>query len=338
MTSPKKFEQHVFDEIYMSDIVNALKADRELDFQSVDAKYMQKGMCPNCGQRKLFTSVLKRYVIKCNRENECQFEEKTHERYRYLFENLSERFPVKEENPNATADAYLQRNRRFDISLLKGWYTQGRRKLKNKEWADTVRFQLCDGYWERLIDASAVAANDGDKAGIKYGMSYKGSGWVPPGMTINKSDRIYIVEGIFHAIALHLAGFKAIAAISCVNFPWEVLEANKGKLVTWVLALDDDDAGRRYISKYLRQVREQGEIGWVALAGARDWDDVYRDGQLNSVFMAEAEYQGRLFTAENTTKLAYLMYLRRPAAFFLMEFRSRLYSARVNQSELSTTT
>ncbi|WP_207267450.1 toprim domain-containing protein [Pseudomonas sp. GW101-3H06] len=336
MQARRKLDQKVFDDIYLNEVVEALKTDPELGFESINDKSMQKGKCPNCGQRRLFISVIKPYVLKCNRENECKFEEKTRERYRHLFENLSERFPKTPENPNATADAYLQRNRGFDISQMKGWYTQGRRKLKNKEWADTVRFPLCDGYWERLIDATAVAANDDDKAGIKYGMSYKGNGWIPPGMTIDRNDRIYIVEGIFHAIALHQAGFKAIASISCVNFPWSILEAHKGKSITWVIALDDDEAGRKYIPKYLRQIREQKEIGWVALAGERDWDDVYRDGQLDPVFMAEAEYQGRLFTAENTTKLAYLMYLRRPAAFFLMEFRNRLFSAKVNQSELTT--
>ncbi|WP_338522437.1 toprim domain-containing protein [Pseudomonas batumici] len=330
---PKHDQKH-FDELYRTDVLNALEQDPQLDFEDIGDRYLQKGKCPNCGQRRLFISREKPYVLKCNRESECQFEEKTHERYHYLFENLSERFPATNEQPNATADAYLQRNRGFDIQRLQGWYEQGRRKLANGTWADTVRFPLCNGYWERLIDTTAVTANDGIKAGIKYGMSYKASGWMPKGMTIDSNDRVYIVEGIFHAIALHLAGFKAIAAISCVNFPWDIIEAHKGKLITWVIALDDDAAGHKYIPKYLSQLREIHEIGWVALAGERDWDDVYRDRQLTADFMQEACYRGRLFTAETTAKLAYLLYLRRPVAFYLMEFRNRLYSARVNQAEL----
>jgi len=323
-----------FEDIYRLDVVKALEQDRELDFASINDKYLQKGVCPSCGERKLFISSAKPYQLKCNRENECRYEEKTRERYSYLFENLSERFPKTEANPNATADAYLQRNRGFDTAKMKGWYSQARRKLKDESWADTVRFPLCDGYWERIIDATAVARNDGDKAGIKYGMSYKGNGWVPPGQTIEKSDRVYIVEGIFHAVALHLAGFKAIAAISCVNFPWDIVEANKGKSVTWVIALDDDQAGRNYIPKYLKQLRDMRELGWVALAGERDWDDVYRDGQLDDVFMDEACYQGRLFSAKTPMKKAYLQYLRKPKGFFLVEFNNHLYSARVNLTEL----
>lgn len=335
MAQRMPLDQAVFEDIYRTEVIEALENDRELDFQSISEKYLQKGECPGCGKRELFISRAKPFVLKCNRENNCHFEEKTRERYSYLFENLSERFPKTEDNPNATADAYLQRNRGFDISKMKDWYVQGRRHLADGQWADTVRFELCDGYWERLIDATAVAANDGKKAGIKKSMSYQNKAWIPPGMTIEKSDRICVVEGIFHAIALYQAGFKAIASISCVNFPWEVLEEHKGKLITWVIGLDDDAAGHKYIPKYLRQIREMREIGWVALAGERDWDDVFRDGQLDEVFMNEACYRGRLFTAENTTKLSYLMYLRRPSGFYLMEYQSRLYSARVNQGELS---
>lgn len=324
-----------FEEIYRLDVIQALENDRELDFKDIGNKYLQKGACPNCGERKLFISRDKPYQLKCNRDNECQFEQKTRERYSHLFENLSERFPKTEANPKATADAYLQRNRGFDISKLNGWYEQAVRKVKPGDyWADTVRFPLCDGYWERIIDTTAVAANDGTKAGIKYGMSYKNNGWTPPGQSIEKSDRVYIVEGIFHAIALHLAGYKAIAAISCVNFPWEVIEAHKGKLITWVIALDDDKAGHKYIPKYLKMIRELREIGWVALAGERDWDDVYRDGQLNDDFMEEACYQGRLFTATSAMKKAYLIYLKKARGFFLVEFENRLYSARVNLTEL----
>jgi len=335
MNANTRITQDQFDEIYRRDVIEALEKDRDLDFKDIGDKYLQKGTCPNCGKEKLFISRDKPYRLKCNRDNECQFEQKTRDRYSYLFENLSERFPATETNPNATADAYLQRNRGFEIGKMVGWYNQARRKMKSGEWADTVRFPLCDGYWERIIDERMVAANKGDKAGIKFQMSYQNSGWMPPGQTIEKSDRVYIVEGIFHAIALHLAGYKAIASISCVNFPWTTIEAHKGQLVTWVIGLDDDKAGHKYIPKYLKMLRSMGEIGWVALAGERDWDDVYRDGELNDKFIGDACYRGQLFTAENTNKLAYLLYLRRPAGFYLLEFRNQLYSARVNQGELS---
>ncbi|MGC3675623.1 hypothetical protein, partial [Pseudomonas aeruginosa] len=77
----------------------------------------------------------------------------------------------------------------------------------------------------------------------------------------------------------------------CNNFPLRFLEENKGKLITWVIALDDDPAAHAVFPKYLAGIRKRGEIGWVALAGQRadgkkrDWDDVYRDGQLDDAFL-----------------------------------------------------
>ena len=198
-----------FDAIYRNDVVEALLNDRDLDFQKENEKYLSAGVCPRCSKRELFISKAKPYQLKCSRDGKCQFDEKTRERYSYLFENLSQRFPKTDANPHATADAYLQRNRGFDVAKLAGWYTQGRRKMKSEEWADTVRFPLCNGHWERIIDERMVAANEGVKAGIKYGMGYTNSGWVPPGQTIERSDRVYVVEGIFHAIALHLSASRS---------------------------------------------------------------------------------------------------------------------------------
>ena len=329
--------QKHFDDIYRLEVVDALEKDLDLDFKDIKSpKYLQQGICPGCGERTLYIARQQPYQLKCNRLNQCQYEEKTRERYSYLFENLSERFPSTELNPHATADAYLQRNRGFDISKMKGWYEQCRRQMKDGQWADTVRFPLCDGYWERIIDATMVAANGGDKAGIKYKMSYKGGGWVPPGMTIEQGDTVYVVEGIFHAIALFLAGYKAIASISANNFPWAIIDEHKGLRVRWIIALDDDAAGHSVIPKYRSQLHTKDEIAWVALAGKdRDWDDVYRDGQLNDIFMEEAGYQGRLFVAPSPAKRAFLIHLKKPIGFFLVEFGERLYTAKVNTDEFN---
>ena len=332
-----KHDQAIFDDIYRLEVVEALEKDLDLDFKDIKGpKYFQQGICPGCGERTLYIARKQPYQLKCNRLNQCQFKEKTRERYSYLFENLSERFPKTELNPNATADAYLQRNRGFDISKMKGWYEQGRRPMKDGQWADTVRFPLCNGHWERIIDTSMVAANEGSKAGIKKGMDYRGGCWIPPGMTIEPGDSVYIVEGIFHAIALFLAGYKAVASISANNFPWNLIDEHKGKKIRWIIALDDDAAGHSVIPKYRNQLHAKDEKAWVALAGPdRDWDDVYRDGQLDDVFMQEASYQGRLFVAPNPAKRAYLLHLKKPLSFFLVEFGNRLYTAKVNTDELN---
>lgn len=324
-----------FEDIYRLDVIQALENDRELDFKDIGDKYLQKGVCPKCRHRSLYIARHQPFQLACNRKNNCQHEERTRERYAHLFENLSDRFPVTPTNPLATAEAYLQRARGFDTSKMQGWFTQGRRKLKNEEWAETVRFPLCNGYWERIIDARAVAANGGDKAGIKWGMTYKGQAWVPPGTEFTNGSQVFVVEGIFHAIALTLAGFRAVASISCNNFPFDLVQEHKGKQITWVIAMDDDNAGRSVIPKYRQMLDGLNELNWVALAGhqsngmKRDWDDVYRDGKLNKEFMDDAIYRGRLFTAKNPLHMAYLLFIRRERPFYLFEHGSRLYSAKV---------
>lgn len=143
-----RISQDQFDRIYLEDVIPALEHDRELSFLPKDAstKYFNKGVCPGCGERTLYISKEKPFQLKCNRLNECQYEEKTRDRYRDLFENLSQRFPSSPDNPNATADAYLQRSRGFDTARIAGWYKQARRQMNDGSYAATVRFELCDGY------------------------------------------------------------------------------------------------------------------------------------------------------------------------------------------------
>lgn len=100
MNARTRITQDQFDEIYRLDVIEALEKDHALDFGDIkNSKYLQKGKCPKCSQRTLYIARAQLYQLKCNRMNECQFEEKTRERYSYLFENLSERFPKTLENP-----------------------------------------------------------------------------------------------------------------------------------------------------------------------------------------------------------------------------------------------
>lgn len=104
---------------------------------------------------------------------------------------------------------------------------------------------------------------------------------MPPGQTLEKGDRVYIVEGIFHAIALFLKGYKAIACLSSGNIPVHVFEEHKGKGIVWTVALDRDtlkkDKPRRFVEK-LRELEEKAEV--CIPPDARDWDDRSRDHRM----------------------------------------------------------
>ena len=298
---------------------DALTNDSRLAFKRV-GKDLRDGVCPQCGERELFVSFEKPFRVQCRRANNCGYSESTRALYPELFEALSKRFAASPAEPNAAADAYLKLNRGFDLVKVRGMYAQESRKLPDGGYGATVRFPLalCGGtaYWERLIDADAVRRNvgadgKGKKAHISHGGKYAGKGWVPDGLAITGAgQRVWLTEGIFHAIALLHAGCAAVAGLSCSNFPREVVEANAGKGVVWVVALDADRAGLEGAAKWRKALVELKEEALVAIPEeGEDWDDVWRAHRLNEVYLQASFYRGWLAMCEKPTAKAGLLYL-----------------------------
>jgi hypothetical protein len=151
-----------FDDDLCRDIVAELAADPVIKFPNMKGKVWRNGTCPgaSCGRKDAYINTEQPGAVKCGSEGKgCGEVFPVTQLYPWLFENLSERYPATNENPNATADQYLKANRGFDIEKLKGWYVQGSYKLPSGIWSDTARFYLDDEktvYWERLINASAL--------------------------------------------------------------------------------------------------------------------------------------------------------------------------------------
>ncbi|MFU5016783.1 toprim domain-containing protein, partial [Pseudomonas aeruginosa] len=59
------------------------------------------------------------------------------------------------------------------------------------------------------------------------GESYKGVWWCPPTLDPTEVDELWIVEGIFDAIALMHNGRAAVSMMSSAPFPAESLKALK---------------------------------------------------------------------------------------------------------------
>ncbi|WP_019530620.1 toprim domain-containing protein [Dasania marina] len=322
---------------HIPDIVDALRGDNILAFKREVSGYLREGVCPRCEKRELYISVKNPWMIKCGRENNCGHQESTRDLYPDIFESFKNRYPETEANPNATADAYLKINRGFDLSKIKGDYNQSIfHHTKTKTMALVARFPLWDNqYWDRLIEREDV-----EKAGIKahfnYGFKSKGLAWKPKAMAITKGDTVYIVEGIFHAIALWLAGYKAVAAFASTMFPWETVKANPD--VNWVLAYDDDPAGRKYMRKYLEQLGRKGISAKVALTGEtdnglgkQDWDDLYRAGKLTDRFMAKCQQRGDLFAAKTLKEKAYHWYCQKESTTYILDFDNKLHHLKVSE-------
>lgn len=325
-------------EQYFPTIVAALKASPYYKFTD-SGTYLTKGVCPQCGDKSLYISKSKPLVLDCNHKNRCGFSESVRDAMPELFEDFAKKYPATKENQQATASAYLGMNRGFDLSKIRGWYEQGKYALDGERYLPTVRFYLDihkTRYWERIIGKG----RDGQKAhfGGKRkddNSLFKGDVWAPPKFKLDKFEECYIVEGIFHAIALYHVGVKAVAAFSCNHFPQAFFEQHAKKCVKWVWALDSDKAGKDGMRKHHKALRAMGELSAVCLVPAgKDWDDLYREGMITPTFLSNCKHNGRLFLAESVEEKAYFYFLKNYRSAFILDFENALFDIKLGSDFL----
>lgn len=326
------------DQARAQEIVRALLGDQRFHFHE-KGQYLRGGVCPDCGKKELYVRKDQPWRVACSRENKCGSSWTAKELLPHLFENYEKRFPPTQENPKATADAYLMHDRGFNLSKCRDWYDQEGHRLKETgEYIPTIRFYLDADrtrYWERLIGKTKA---DGQKAHVggkrkPDGSIFRGDVWVPPGQTLEKDDTCFITEGIFHAIALLHAGKKVVAAISSSNFPSNFIEANKGKGVTWALALDGDHAGCKYMKSHRVKILEMKESVEVCLLpnNGKDWDDLWQLERLDDAFIDECLYQGSLFTAGSVGEKVWRMFCRTQSQrHFTLDYGNALWAVDVD--------
>lgn len=298
--------------------------------------WLQEGRCPDCRKKELYAKAEAPWVLRCGRVNNCGAEIHVKDLYADLFESWSDRYRVTEANPTAAADAYLREARGFDLTRLRGLYSQeSYRDIKKKISSATVRFPLaCGSWWERIIDRPQRFDK---KANFAYGKSYKGHWWELPDSPTDKAD-LWLVEGIFDAIAIEYAGHAARALLSCNNYPGEALKAlaeqckadgrPKPRLV---FALDGDAAGRDYTRKWVERARKDSweataaQIPQKAGSPKRDWNDLHQREGLGEKALERYLYEGALLVAESVVDKALLIYNRSGRSSFHVHFGKRLY-------------
>ncbi|AJG19105.1 toprim domain-containing protein [Cupriavidus basilensis] len=296
---------------------------------------LDAGACPSCGKKMLWAFGDAPWVIRCNRLNHCGAEFHIKDLYPDLFDNWSSLHKPTPDSPKATADAYMRDGRGFDLDQVRDWYTL--ESYFNHELqigSATVRFPLpAGGYWERIIDQPHRFG----KRKANFHGSYAGTWWQPPTLNTAAVDEIWIVEGIFDAIALLHHGIAAVAVMSCNNYPAKALAALIEQLTalerprpTLVWALDSDKAGRTFARQWIARSLEEG---WTATAaqvkasGAKklDWNDMHQRGLLREQDLDEYRYLGALLAANSPAEKARLIYGRGSASQFSFDFENRLY-------------
>ncbi|WP_184433190.1 toprim domain-containing protein [Xanthomonas arboricola] len=322
-------------------VLSRLERDYGLKHRS-GTEYMRGGKCPSCSKKELYTNHLKPWVVKCGRQSKCGRELHVKDLYDDLFDDWSKRFQPTAAAPNAAADAYLQFSRGFDLAPLKGLYTQDSHyDRKISAGTATVRFALVKGgWWERLIDRPHRFGKQ--KARFAPGQSYAGVWWAAPAsLTAMQTAReVWIVEGIFDAIALLQHGMCAVSAMSSNAFPEESLrelaKARLADLPTLVWALDNEPGARAYMHKHIKRAAALGFDSRAAQIVQRDgkktdWNDLHLraiasdDPKQWDNDVKEARYQGDLLVARTAVDKGLLMFEHDGRNDFWLEYRSRLY-------------
>lgn len=335
-----------------SQVLQRLESDFGLKLRA-GTNYMRGGVCPACGKKELYARHDSPWQIRCGRPERCGHIEHVKGIYEDLFEDWSKRAPATESDPHLTARTYLEFSRGLDAWQMTGWFSQENYvNQESGEASATVRFPLPNGgYWERLIDRPARFGKM--KARFKFGYSAQGQWWCPPSLKLDAVQELWIVEGIFDAIALVQNGIDAVSAMSSVNFPVEALkqlaEKRPGNLPTLVWALDNEPTARGYLQRWARQAKEMGFECKAALIPQRDkkvdWNDLHQRWQFEEEGQARnhkrkrdldaARHEGDLLLAATAREKALLMYMWDEGfTEFAFDYGNQTYWAKFDLSKL----
>ncbi len=319
----------------LRDISARLQADYGLKAKP-GAAWLIEGTCPQCGKRELFVRADAPWVVRCNRLSKCGWEGHVKDLYPDAFASWSDRFKTTEAAPQAAAEAYLKLGRGFTDLALCGPYEQASYYDPDKRIGTaTVRFPIAGGYWERLIDRPERFEK---KARFKPGSTYKGTWWQPPGLPVQLPE-LWLVEGIFDAIALAHHNVPAVALLSCNNYPelaLSALAAQTGPRPVLIWALDGDAAGRRFTRKWVERARQAGwecraaQIPQPDRGGKLDWNDLHQRDRLAPTDLDTYRYHGALLIAQSATEKGLLIYQHTERRDFPFDFAGRLFWFRLD--------
>jgi len=321
-----------------TDILEDIKKRLVSEFKfKAKGEWLQQGKCPSCSAKELFTHSETPWVIKCGRLNKCGYERHAKDLYPELFENFNKRYTPTMENPNATADAYMEIARGLNPAKLKGWYRQEKFwHPKGDKGTATVRFDIdreADIYMERLVEPVTIKNEDGSHTLRKMNFRGKHGGlwWQPPGMVFKPNDTVWLVEGCMDAIALNMNGVKAVATLSAGNYPKIKLEEHKDKNITWIFALDNDSIGKRKTKQYVKKTLEAemkasaAQIPTTKSDAKIDWNDLHIDRKLETENIKDYLYYGDVLIARSAWEKAMLIWGYTNKNSFCMSFNSKLY-------------
>ncbi|MCL2345517.1 MAG: toprim domain-containing protein [Desulfobulbus sp.] len=201
-----------------------------------------------------------------------------------------------------------------------------------------MRFSLTkEVAWERFIDRPERF----DRQKARFIGAYGGMAWQPPG-AVTIPEELWLVEGIFDAIALYHHVIRAAAIMSSSNYPHLMLTALKAQcavakkpLPTLIWALDADEAGRRATWKFHTRALEEGWPSTAAQppggrAGKLDWNDLHQRDRLSRDDLEAYRHAGKILLAGTPAEKAGLLWEKNRRTQFFFDHGKKLYWSKMD--------
>jgi len=268
--------------------------------------------CPSCGKPDSFAYAHEPNVVMCHRNNQCGVNTLTRDMFPDLFTDFGERFKATDDNPNATADAFMQA-RGLNTANFK--YSQGQVTEGGKRYP-TIKIDFNGVTFQRLIDYKGS-----NKTRLTV---YKGKSYAT--QSVDGAKKVFIVEGIIDALVLEQSGIPAIATLSSGHNPENCFETG----VSYVLAFDNDQAGHKAIRKFKSYLNEQEIKFSVALPPkGKDWNDLLINGELTEDKKADmlelCNWRGTLAMATDAIDYFKIYCKKYSYSPTLFEFKNQTY-------------
>ncbi|MDR1228650.1 MAG: toprim domain-containing protein [Azoarcus sp.] len=161
--------------------------------------------------------------------------------------------------------------------------------------------------------------------------------WLPPDMG-DIPGELWLVEGIFDAIALTANEVAAGSIMSAGNYPSAMLATLKTRcqqagrplpLLVW--ALDNDEAGRRAMWKFHERSSAEGFPSTAALPPAGlDWNDLHQRKRLGEDRIRKYRHAGRILLAKSSSEKAALIWEDKRLTQFSFDYANKMYWSKLD--------
>ena len=255
--------------------------------------------CPNCNQSVAYSFVADPSTIICNRKNNCGVNTHAKTFAPQLWSDWAKRHPATDDDPNATATAYIL-GRGLDPSKFEYKQTTWSEK-GHKITAIAFECPWTKRRWLRFIDIpKGIEGKTRWEKG--EGDAYQGQAWMNRA-EVDPEAELWFTEGILNTLSLEQVGIQSASTFSATHIPSKFLEGlNKNQPI--VVALDNDNAGRQGAPKLIEALKELGltNVKVAQPPYGKDWNDLLVAGALKDntkqETIAEAIWRGRLILAE----------------------------------------